>query len=75
MNEVKYLGIIAIPDGTRPHHTKVEAIIGMPTTTDKASVGCLLGMINFLAAHVPDMPQFVIRCDFPVGPRTSTVTR
>ena len=55
MNEVKYLGTIVMPDGIRPDSAKVEAIIGMPTPTDKAGVRCLLGMINFLAAHVPDM--------------------
>ena len=27
----------------------------MPTPTDKAGVRHLLGMINFLAAHMPDM--------------------
>ena len=55
MNEVKYSGTIVTPDGTRPDPAKVEAIIWMPTPTDKAGVRRLLGMINFLAAHVPDM--------------------
>ena len=55
MTEVKYLGTIVTPDGIRPDPAKVEAIIGMPTPTDKAGVRRLLGMINFLAAHVPDM--------------------
>ena len=48
-------GTIVTPDGIRPDPVKVEAIIGMPTPTDKAGVRRLLGMINFLAAHVPDM--------------------
>ena len=55
MNEVKYLGTIVTPDGIRPDSAKVEAVIGMPTPTDKAGVRRILGMINFLAAHVPDM--------------------
>ena len=55
MSEVKYLGTIVTPDGIRPDPTKVEAIMGMPTPTDKAGVRRLLGMINFLAAHIPDM--------------------
>ena len=43
------------PDEIGPDPAKVEAIKGMPTPTDKASVRRLLGMINFLAAYVPDM--------------------
>ena len=55
MNEVKYLGTIVTPNGIRPDPAKVEAILGMPMPTDKAGVRRLLGMINFLAAHIPDM--------------------
>ena len=55
MNEAKYLGTIVTPDGIRLDPAKVVAIIGMPTPTDKAGVRHLLGMINFLAAHMPDM--------------------
>ena len=53
--EVKYLGTIVTPNGIKPDPGKVEAIMGMPTPTDKASVRRLLGMINFLAAHIPNM--------------------
>ena len=35
----------------KPDPAKVEAIMGMPTSMDKAGVRCLLGMINFLAVH------------------------
>ena len=35
--------------------TKVKAITEMATPTDKAGIRRLLGMINFLAAHIPDM--------------------
>ena len=55
MNEVKYLRTIVIPNGIRSDPAKVEAILGMPTPMDKASVRHLLGMINFLAAHIPGM--------------------
>lgn len=55
VNQVRYLGTIVTPDGIKPDPAKVEAIIGMPTPTDKAGVRRLLGMINFLAAHIPDM--------------------
>ena len=53
--EVKYLGAVVTHDGLRPDPAKVEAIMGMPIPTDKAGVRHLLGMINFLAAHIPDM--------------------
>ena len=59
MNEVKYLGTIVTPNGIKPDPAKVEAILGMPTPTDKAGVRCLLGMINFLAAHIPDMSTII----------------
>ena len=60
MSEVKYLGTIVTPDGIRPDPTKVEAIMEMPTPTDKAGVRRLLGMINFLAAHIPDMSTITV---------------
>ena len=55
MIQVKYLGTIVTPDGIKPDPTKIEAIKGMPIPTDKAGVRHLLGMINFLAAHIPNM--------------------
>ena len=55
MNEVKYLGTIVTPNGIKPDPTKVEAILGMPTPTDKAGVKRLLDITNFLAAHIPDI--------------------
>ena len=59
MNEVKYLGTIVTPNGIKPDPAKVEAILGMSTPTDKAGVRHLLGMINFLAAHIPDMSTII----------------
>ena len=53
MSEVKYLGTIVTPGGIRPDVAR--RITEMPTPTDKAGVRLLLGMINFLAAHIPDM--------------------
>ena len=55
MNEVKYLGTIVTSNGIRPDPAKVEAILGMPTPTDKAGVRCLLSMINYLATHISGM--------------------
>ena len=55
VNEVKYLGTIITHEGLKPDPAKVKAISEMPTSHDKAAVRCLLGMINFLAAHIPNM--------------------
>ena len=53
--EVKYLGTIITADGMKPDPDKVKAIVDIPTPTDKADVRRLLGMINFLASHMPNM--------------------
>ena len=55
VNEVKYLGTIITYEGMKPDPAKVKAIAEMPTPHDKAAVRRLLGMINFLAAHIPNM--------------------
>ena len=55
MNKVKYLGIIINEEGIKPDPAKVDAISNMPIPTDKAGVRRLLGMINFLANHIPNM--------------------
>ena len=55
VNTVKYLGAIISEEGIKPDPAKVDAISNMPIPTDKAGVQCLLGMVNFLANHIPDM--------------------
>ena len=55
VNEVKYLGTIVTPEGTKPDPSKVKAIVEMAPPQDKAGIRRLLGMINFLAAHIPNM--------------------
>ena len=39
----------------KPDPAKVQAINEMPTLNDKAAVQRLLGMINYLAPHIPNM--------------------
>ena len=53
--QVRYLGTIITADGMKPDPDKVKAIVDIPTPTDKADVRRLLGMINFLASHIPNM--------------------
>ena len=55
VNEVKYLGTIITHEGMKPDPAKVKAILEMLTPHDKVAVCRLLGMINFLAAHIPNM--------------------
>ena len=64
VNEVKYLGTIVTPEGTKPDPSKVKAIVEMNPPNDKAGIRRLLGMINFLAAHIPNMSSITapLRC-------------
>ena len=64
VNKVKYLGTIVTPDGTKPDPSKVKAIVEMDPPQDKAGIRRLLGMLNFLAAHVPNMSDITgpLRC-------------
>ena len=55
MNEVRYLGTMVTPQGIKPDPTKVSAIVEMTTPIDKAGIRRLLGMMNFLAAHIPNV--------------------
>ena len=55
VNEVKYLGTIISHEGMKPDPAKVRAIKEMPTPDDKSAVRRLLGMINYLAPHIPNM--------------------
>ena len=54
-SEVKYLGTIITHQGMKPDPSKVKAIVEMTTPTDKPGIRRLLGMINFLAPHIPSM--------------------
>ena len=55
MNEVRYLGTMVTPQGIKPDPMKVSAIVEMTSPTDKAGIRRLLGMTNFLAAHIPNV--------------------
>jgi len=54
-DEVKYLGTIVTPDGTKPDPSMVQVFVEMAPQADKPGIQRSLGMINFLAAHIPNM--------------------
>ena len=39
----------------KPDPATVSAIVNMPVPTDKAALRCLLGVVNFLASHIPNL--------------------
>ena len=55
VNEIKYFWTIITLEGMKPDPAKVKAIAEMPMLHNKAAVRRLLGMINFLAAHILNM--------------------
>ena len=55
VNSVKYLGTIVTDEGIKPDPAKVSAIVNMPGPTDKATLRRLLGMVNFLSSHIPNL--------------------
>ena len=55
VHEVRYLGTMVTPEGIKPDPMKVSAIVEMSSPTDKAGIRRILGMINFLAAHIPNV--------------------
>lgn len=54
LSEVQYMGNIVTADGLRPCPKKTDAIINMPTPTDRPSLMRFLGMVKFLSSFLPD---------------------
>lgn len=52
---MKYLGTIISAEGVKPDPAKIAAISNMPIPNDKSAVRRLLGMVNFLANHIPNV--------------------
>ena len=55
VSEVRYLGTMVTPEGIKPDRMKVNAIVKMMSPTDKEGIRRILGMINFLSAHIPNV--------------------
>ena len=72
------------PEGIKPDPMKVNAIVEMMSPTDKAGIRCILGMINFLSAYIPNVStitaplQSLLKSDilFTWGPeQTNALTK
>ena len=51
--QVKFYGNIVGKDGVKADPEKVEAIVNLPTPTNKMEMSSFLGMCNYLAPFVP----------------------
>ena len=56
----------------KPDPAKVTAIVEMPVPEDKAAVRRLLGMINYLASHIPNMASITTPLHVIIAPRYLT---
>ena len=52
--KVKYVGNYVSGEGLTPDSEKIDAIINMPTPTDKASLLRFLGMVKYLSKFMPN---------------------
>jgi len=53
VNKVNFMGHVITPQGVRADDGKIQAIVNMPTPTDRQSLQRLLGMIRYLAPFIP----------------------
>ena len=54
MNEVRYLGTMVTPQEIKFDPMKVSAIVEKTSPRNKAGIRQLLGMMNFIAPHIPN---------------------
>ena len=64
LNAVKYLDTIISAEDVKPDPAKRAAISNIPIPTDKSAVRRLIGMVNFLANHIPNVSSITVPlCD------------
>ena len=56
-SEVHYVGHVLSADGVKPDPKKVEAIIAMPTPTNRDDLQRFLGVVTYLSKFIPVMSQ------------------
>lgn len=53
--EIVFLGDKLTAQGVQPDQEKINAILAMPTPTDKTGVLRIMGMVNFVGKHIPNL--------------------
>ena len=56
-SEVHYVGHVLSADGVKPDPKEVEAIIAMPTSTNREDLQRFLGVVTYLSKFIPVMSQ------------------
>ena len=56
-SEVHYVGHVLSADGVKPDPKKVEAIIAMPTSTNREDLQRFLGVVTYLSKFIQVMSQ------------------
>ena len=57
VSEVHYVGHVLSADGVKPDPKKVEAILVMPTPTNREGLQRFLGVVTYLSKFIPNMSQ------------------
>ena len=52
---VNYVGHTVTAQGLKPNPERLQAILDMPTPTDKAAVQRFLGMVGYVSRFIPTM--------------------
>ena len=55
--QVNYVGHALTPEGITPNYERVQAIIDLPTPSDKAGVQRFLGMVGYVSKFIPQMAE------------------
>ena len=64
VNKGKYMGEVVSELEFSPDPDKISAIHNVPTPSCEQDLQRLLGMINYLAKHIPKMPELTASCYF-----------
>ena len=57
LHELSYVGHVISAEGLKPDPAKVEAILGMPSPSDKQGVRRTMGMVNYLQKLAPGLSE------------------